>query len=232
MRGTGRCGKIVRRFPLVRRMIFKTCLLLLLLLVTAVCLPVWLVHQESSARVIGDLARLPVNDVGLVLGTSKNLSGQRENLIFTHRMEAAAELFRAGRVRHLIVSGNNDRHGYNEPADMERMLVKLGVPVGAITRDDSGFRTLDSVVRAAKVFGQSHLTLVTDRFHCYRAVFLARHYGIDAVGFPSREVAWRYSIRARGRELFADVKAFLDLYVLHTQAQFLGKPVAVPGAGR
>ncbi len=62
-----------------------------------------------------------------------------------------------------------------------------------MTLDDAGFRTLDSVVRAKQVFGQQRLTIITDRFHCYRAVFLARHYGLDAVAFPSRRGRMRYS---------------------------------------
>ena len=82
-------------------------------------------------------------------------------------------LYHSGRVRGLLLSGDNGSRGYDEPADMKNSLMALGVPGGAITLDDAGFRTLDSVVRAKEVFGQRRLTIITDRFHCFRAVFLA-----------------------------------------------------------
>ena len=115
---------------------------------------------------------------------------------------------------------------------MRAALQARGVPTEAIIVDDAGFRTLDSVVRAKEVFGQPRLTIITDRFHAYRALFLARHYGIDAVAFPSAEVEWRGSMKARVREWFADTKACLDLYVLHTQPRFLGPPNPVNVATR
>ena len=89
---------------------------------------------------------------------------------------------------------------------MKAALIERGVPADALTLDDAGFRTLDSVVRAKEVFGQRKLTVITDRFHAYRAVFLAEHYGIDAVAYPSAEVEMRWSFKARTRECFADVR--------------------------
>jgi len=199
----------------------------------AVLVPVWLVRQAAAGRIFDDAAGVPVNDVALVLGTSKRTArGHYDNPHFTHRMDAAAALYRRGRVRGLLLSGDNGSRGYDEPADMKNALLALGVPAAAITLDDAGFRTLDSVVRAKEVFGQKRLTIITDRFHSYRAVFLARHYGIDAVAFPSREVAIRYSAKSRAREILADVKACIDLYVLHTQPKFLGDPVGVRIAER
>ncbi len=143
------------------------------------------IHRSGVARMYDDPAQLPVNDVGLVLGTY-----------------------------------------------MRAALQACGVPAEAITLDDAGFRTLDSVARAKEVFGQSRLTIITDRFHAYRALFLARHYGIDAVAYPSAEVEMRSSMKARIRKWFADTKACLDLYVLHTQPRFLGPPIPVKVATR
>lgn len=191
------------------------------------------VHRGSETQVYTDPVQLPANDVGLVLGTSKESGGPgRPNPHFYNRIEAAAALYRAGRVRHLLVSGDNGTRGYDEPADMRAALHERGVPLEAITVDDAGFRTLDSVVRAREVFGQRRLTIITDRFHVYRALFLARHHGIDAVAFPSAEVEVRGSMKARTREWFADTKACLDLYVLHTRPRFLGPPIEVTVAGR
>jgi SanA protein len=127
-----------------------------------------------------------------------------------------------GKVKHLLVSGDNHAVGYDEPSDMKQAVLALGVPESAVTLDYAGFRTLDSIVRAKEVFGQTKLTIVTDRFHAYRAVFIARHCGIEAVAYCSAEVPVKWSAEARLRECGARVKAVLDLFVLNTHPRFLG----------
>ena len=206
-------------------------LLVALLLVFGVVGAAWIVQKSAAGRIVYNPSALPKGEVALVLGTSPTGGGHYANPHFEHRIAAAAELFRLGRVKRLLLSGDNGRHGYNEPREMQRALLALGVPESAMTLDYAGFRTLDSMVRAAKVFGQKRLIIVTDRFHTARSVFLARHFGIDAVAFPSREVEMRYSYQARVREWFARVKACLDVYVLHTQPHFLGKPEKLPAEG-
>ncbi|MCP5020962.1 MAG: hypothetical protein GY930_04215, partial [bacterium] len=104
----------------------------------------WSVQVHTSADSV------PKSPVGLVLGTSPTFHG-RPNLFYTARIEAAAELYLAGRVRGLIVSGDNSRTEYNEPDSMRADLIAAGVPAGFITCDYAGFRTLDSVIRAREV---------------------------------------------------------------------------------
>ena len=132
-----------------------------------------------------------------------------------------------GKVKHLLLSGDNRRKDYDEPTDMKLALLAQGIPESAMTLDYAGFRTLDSVVRARKVFGQTRVTLITDDFHAPRAVFLARHTGLDAVAFSAGPVSLKSSARSRVRELGARVKAVLDIYVLHTRPRFLGAPIVV-----
>ena len=187
----------------------------------------WWIQRTASRYVFGQLASLPRNHVGLVLGTSAYSKGHFHNPHFDNRIAAAANLFHTGLVKHLLLSGDNGTRGYDEPAEMERALAALGVPIASLTRDDAGFRTLDSVVRAKEVFGLQRVTIVTDRFHCYRAVFLARHFGLKAVAFPSEEVSIEHSLKSRLREWLADVKACLDVYVLRTQPKFLGAPIVI-----
>jgi SanA protein len=191
----------------------------------------WWIQRTASHYVIGQMAGLPHNSVGLVLGTSAFTKGSFRNPHFENRIEAAANLFRMRLVRHLLLSGDNGTRGYDEPAEMERSLLARGVPINSLTRDDAGFRTLDSVARARKVFGLQRVTIITDRFHCYRAVFLARHFGLQAVAFPSEEVSFEHSKKARLREWLADVKACLDIYLLHTQPKFVGKPIVIVASG-
>lgn len=185
------------------------------------------VTRSVDDRVFSDVAQLPQNDVGLVLGCSKYLSSGRINPDFQARIDAAVELYEAGKVKHLLLSGDNHRVGYDEPTDMMESLLERGVPAEAMTRDYAGFRTLDSVVRAHEVFGRTKLTLITDDFHAHRAVFLAQHKGIEAVGFAAQKVSLNRSARSRVREVVARVKAVADIYVLRTKPKFLGDKIKI-----
>lgn len=187
----------------------------------------WIVRSTRSA-IFTDVNAVPQNDVALVLGTGKYLRGSGKiNPHFRKRVEAAAALYHAGKAKHLLLSGDNHIAGYDEPTDMAEALMALQVPPSAMTLDYAGFRTLDSVVRAQKVFGQKRVTIVTDDFHVSRAVFLARHEGLEAVAFTSAKVSTLFSARTRVREVGARVKAALDVYVLHTRPHFLGEPVEI-----
>lgn len=171
---------------------------------------------------------VPARDVGVVLGTSKYVSGKRMNLFFHWRMRAAADLYHAGKVKRLLLSGSNPSEHYNEPQDMYLTLHELGVPKEDMEMDFAGFRTLDSMVRAKEVFGQEEFTVITNRFHTYRSVFLGRNSGADVIAFSAQDVPLRYSLRTVLREKIAIVKAVLDLYVFHTKPKFLGDPVPIP----
>lgn len=191
-------------------------------------LNIWVI-ASSSPYVISDIGRLPHNDVGLLLGTSRYTRNGHSNPHFHIRVSAAVALYRAGKVNHLLVSGANPSRHYNEPREMYQALVRAGVPEQAITLDFAGFRTLDSVIRAHAVFGLSRYTIISQRYHDYRAVFLARHEGIDAVAYaPAHHAPARALIQVEAREYLARVRAVLDVFVLHTQPRFLGPPVAIP----
>ncbi|QHS11324.1 vancomycin high temperature exclusion protein [Sinimarinibacterium sp. NLF-5-8] len=187
----------------------------------------WVINS-TDAYIYTDWALLPFNDVGIVLGTSRYLQNGKPSPEFKGRISAAAQLYEAGKVKHLIVSGANPDDSYNEPRQMYRALVKLGVPDSAITMDFAGFRTFDSMVRAQAVFGLSRVTLITQRYHSYRSVFLARKLGINAVGYLAPATSdGGMGRRNPPREIFARVKAVLDLFFLRTQPRFLGDPVQI-----
>lgn len=189
------------------------------------------ISLQSAGRIFSDPDDVPENSVGVVLGTSKNIAPNRPNPHFEARMKAAADLYRQGKIRHILVSGSHNSRYYNEVKDMRRALTNLGVPAEAITGDPSGYRTLDSVIRAARVFGQDRYTIISDDFHVSRAVFLARRQQSDVVGYASDRIAMRYSIRSRLREIFARVKAVLDVYFFHTQPREIDtfQPIHVAG---
>ncbi|MCX6851046.1 MAG: YdcF family protein [Verrucomicrobia bacterium] len=188
----------------------------------------WWVAERAKGRCLDDVNAMPEAPVALVLGTAAHVAGGWSNYFFKYRMEAAAALFKAGKVKALIVSGDNGTHSYDEPTDMKLALMKLGVPGEKIVCDYAGFRTLDSVVRAKEVFGQQRMIFVSQRFHNARAIYLARAFGIEAYGLDAKDVPVALSVKTFLREKLACVKAVLDVNVLGTKPRFLGEKVRVP----
>ncbi len=188
----------------------------------------WWIAKTAEGSCYDDAKTVPEAPVAVVLGTSARLADGRANLFFLPRMEAAAALFKAGKVKALIVSGDNGTQGYDEPTEMKRVLVQMGVPESQILCDYAGFRTLDSVVRAKEVFGQQRVIFVSQRFHNARAIYLARAFGIEAWGLNAADVPVALSVKTFLREKLACVKAVLDVNLLGTQPKFLGEKVVVP----
>jgi SanA protein len=180
--------------------------------------------QAANGRVFRSVNEMPNREVGLVLGTSKETRHGKPNLHFNQRIAAAAELYRAGKIHHLLVSGDNHIASYDEPDDMRAALMAAGVPASAITCDYAGFRTLDSVVRAKEIFALSQCTIVSEEYHCPRALWIAQRHGLDAIAFAAPDVAAKsWSLRAEAREQLARSWCAVDLYVLHRGPKFLGK---------
>ncbi len=168
-------------------------------------------------------------DVGLVLGCSKRLSRNRTNFYFTGRMQAASELWKSGKLRCIIVSGDNREVYYNEPKDMKEALVKLGVPAEKIVCDYAGLRTFDSVVRARRIFGAEKITIVSQSYHVKRAVATARQLGIDAEGFnaPLTAINRPTWLRQFLRERAARVAMVFDL-LIGSEPRHMGTRIPLP----
>lgn len=209
--------------------ILLACLCLLLASVaTLLGYSEWTV-SDARHYTYDDVNAVPYNRVALVLGTSKYLIGGSPNHYFKYRIKAAAELYNNGKVDYILVSGDNATVQYNEPRQMRRALIQAGIPASAIYSDYAGFRTLDSIVRAKEVFGQAHFTVVSQAFHNERAIFIARHFGIEAVGFNAVDPSAYQGIKTRVREVFARLMGLLDLYVLDKGPKFLGEPIVIGG---
>ncbi len=213
-------------FRRLRKHRAKLVVLLLALVILPVAAILWADHVCRSAatgRIFHSVNETPPNDVALVLGTGKLTPRGRPNLHFNQRINAAVELYQSGKVRHLLVSGDNHIKGYDEPTDMRDALIAAGVPTNAITCDYAGFRTLDSVVRAQSVFGLKSFTILTEEFHCPRALWIARQHGLNAVAFAAPDLtSRRWTVRVKVREAFARVWCGIDLYVLNRAPKFSG----------
>ena len=182
---------------------------------------IWVV-TSTKVKILTDYKDLPDSSVALVLGTSNKLTNGSPNPFFEDRILAAANLFRHGKASRFLLSGDNRTKYYNEPLEMKKALIKAGVPVSAITLDYAGLRTLDSIVRCKEIFGHNKIVIVTQPFHCYRALFISQFYKMDAVALMTDSPIPDNSARVYVREYFARAKAILDLYFLNTAPKHLG----------
>jgi len=181
---------------------------------------------RSQKYLYGDLKEVPKQKVGLLLGTSKYVSNGNINQFYAYRIQAAVDLYRAGKVSFILVSGDNGTTSYNEPRTIKRDLIARGIPAEKIILDYAGFRTYDSVVRANKVFGQNGFIVISQEFHNQRVVYIARKRGIEAYGYNAKSVGSRYGFKTMQREKLAKVKAILDLMV-NKSPKFLGDKIVI-----
>lgn len=209
-----------------KKMFFAGIILVALGIGTIYLSHAWMV-SNSKDRLYTSVETIPENDIGLLLGTIKELRNGRPNPYFTYRIKATAELYKAGKIKHVLVSGDNSRRSYNEPEDMQLALIKAGVPENAITLDFAGFRTFDSMIRCQKVFQQNKVTIISQQFHNERAVFIADYLGMEVVGFNAVNIWAHLRTKTKAREYLARCKAILDLYILNTTPKFLGEKINI-----
>ncbi|WP_158554709.1 SanA/YdcF family protein [Methylovirgula sp. 4M-Z18] len=185
----------------------------------------------TDSRITASVDAVEPAEAGLVLGTARLIHGRFLNPFFSSRIAAATDLYASGKVKYLIVSGNREDSGpyagiYDEAADMKDALVMAGVPAEKIYRDDAGFRTLDSVLRAKSVFGQDKVVVVSQRFHLERALFLAEAHGLNFQGFAAKDPTQMPLQHVTLREAFARPWAVLDV-LIGRAPRIAGKAVAL-----
>jgi len=187
------------------------------------------IKSLSKNSIYSQVSQVPTTNVALVLGTAKYVKKGKINYFYKYRIDATLKLYKAGKIKAVLVSGDNATKYYNEPRRMYKDLVKGGIPKDKIYLDFAGFRTLDSIKRAQKIFGLKRYVIISQRFHLERAIFLAKKSGADAIGFEAKSIPnSTASLKMRIREYFARVKAILDIYILHTTPKFFGKFEKIP----
>jgi SanA protein len=187
------------------------------------------VWEASAGRIVtttGEIALKLEYGIAVVLGTSAKTNG-RANRFYEARLDATQELYEAGVVRAILVSGDNGRDSYDEPTAMRDDLIERGIPAAAIWRDHAGFRTLDSMVRARAVFAIERCVVVSQVGHLRRAIYLARAHGVDAYGYAAAGLGGAPGMQQFFRERLAVLAAYLDVTVFDRQPRFLGPQIRV-----
>ena len=228
-------------------------------IIAVICLALMLICNQivvnnAKGKAFSDIDSIEYNAVGLLLGTTPQARiGRITNAFFTYRIDAAEELYKAGKIKKILISGDdNSLDGVNETECMRDSLVARGVPANAIILDGKGYRTINSIVNANKVYGLKSFTIISQKFHNERAIYQAEHLGLDMKhiqGYNAKMPMSRRAFLTTIREYFARVKMFLDLltfdephsqdkkkpiwnlsdlYILHdTIYSFVGKPIII-----
>jgi len=210
----------------MRKKLTRLILLTLCLILIAMVWANYTINSFAEGKTYSTVSEIPKNKVGLILGTSKKLKGGQSNPYYSNRITAAVTLFKAGKIKYVLVSGDNGSIYYNEPTAMKKDLISAGIPKEKIFLDYAGFRTLDSVFRAKIVFGLEEVTIISQKFHNERAIYLATKKGLHAIGYNAKDIPLEAGLKIQFREYFARVKVFLDL-ALKTQPRFYGEKIII-----
>ena len=217
--------KLIKSSKWARRIKWSILTDTILIFAVIVCAN-YAVRHTAKAFIYQNIDSIPQNKAGLLLGTSKLLRSGLPNQYFQNRIQATVDLYKAGKIEVVVISGDNSRKGYNEPEDMKSELMLRGIPEDKIYLDYAGFRTLDSVVRMEKIFGQKSFTIISQKFHNQRAIYIAHAKGLQVVGYNAEDVNAYSGFKTQLREKFARVKLFLDLWT-GKNPKFLGEPVII-----
>ena len=211
---------------MISRILRNIIFIIIFILVATTGIINYIVNSSTQKQVYSDLAAIPKNKVGLLLGTAKYQDKGRNiiNLYYQNRIDAAVALYMAGKIDYIIVSGDSNTIYYNEPVLMKNDLIARGVPAKRIFMDNAGFRTLDSILRCRDIFGEDHFTIISQEFHDHRALYIANHKQINAIAFCAKDgdMLWFSYFR----EKFARVKMVLDL-IQNTQARYYGEKIQI-----
>lgn len=205
----------------------KTKLLsLLIIALSTYFVPDVLIKVSTQKQLFNTINNIPSNKVGLLLGTSKYLKSGRLNFYYKYRIDAAVELYKSGKIKFLLISGDNGQIEYNEPQTIKNDLIKRGIPSNIIYLDYAGFRTWDSIIRAKKVFGESKLTVISQKFHNERAIFIGKCNKMDVIGYNAKDLQGKNGLKTKVREKFARNKLFIDILV-NKQPRYLGSTIEI-----
>jgi len=197
-----------------KKLLFLICFTLLFSLSSN-----YLIKINANHKTYSETNLIPKNRVGLVLGTGKYNAKKEINACYKNRIEATLKLFNAQKINLVLVSGSNKQ---NELQSYKQDLINGGIPENNIYMDYSGFRTIDSVIRAKEIYGLEKFTIISQKFHNERAIYLAEKKGLQVVGFNAKDPKNKYTLKKLIKEYISKTVAPLDIF-FNTEASYLGE---------
>jgi len=210
----------------MKKKLFLIIFLILTIVATLLLLSNYTIQKTAEGKTFFNTKNISKNKVGIVLGTARKLRGGQPNPYYTNRIKATIALYKAGKIEFVLVSGDNSTVYYDEPTHFKKDLIKGGIPANKIFLDYAGFRTLDSMFRAKTIFGLDSTTVISQKFHNERAIYLAEKKGLNAIGFNAKDISAKYGLKVKIREYFARVKVFIDL-LTNKQPKFYGDKIKI-----
>ncbi|WP_041632669.1 vancomycin high temperature exclusion protein [Maribacter sp. HTCC2170] len=210
----------------MKKRLFKIFGFIIIIPVLLILVSNLIIESAAKGKSFSSIEEIPKNRVGLVLGTSKKIATGQPNPYYSNRIKATVELFMSNKIDFVLVSGDNGSIYYNEPTTIKKDLVAKGIPEEKIFLDYAGFRTLDSMVRANVVFGLDSVTVISQKFHNERAIYIANKKGLNAIGYNAQDIKGQQGFKVQFREYFARVKVFIDL-LLNTEPKFYGNKIEI-----
>ncbi|WP_386686265.1 vancomycin high temperature exclusion protein [Lonepinella sp. MS14437] len=208
----------------IRRLIYTFASLIVLVILMLISIDQFVSYKVRD-DIYHNIEQTPYRPYAVVLGTAKYVTKNTPNQFYNYRLESTKALFDAEKIDYILLSGDNRTLQYNEPRTMQRDLIKMGIEPQYLFPDYAGFRTLDSIIRAKEVFKAEPMIIISQRFHCERALFIAKYHHIDAICFVADNP--NIYTETRLREIFA---RFLMVWELITEKKphFLGEPEPLP----
>lgn len=202
---------------IIKKKIIRLSIVAMAIIVVAVIGCYIIISINANGKTYNIVEDIPHNKVGLLLGTSPVTPQGEHNYYFDNRLKATVELYNNRKISRIIASGgdySNRENGCNELTTMRDSLVAHGVPDSVITLDYQGLRTLNSVVKAKDIYNLDSVTIISQKYHNERAIWLAEHYGLHAIAYNANTPdITNKRIKNISREFLARVKMFLDLAI-------------------
>jgi vancomycin permeability regulator SanA len=185
-------------------------------------------RQSTSSLIYTTTDTVPTNRVGIVFG-ARVRTNRTLTPILKDRVDGAISLYKAQKITKILMSGDNSSYDYNEVEAMKNYAIEQGIPAADIAMDHAGFSTYETCYRAKAIFGVTEATLITQKYHMYRALYTCSHLGVKSVGYALPDFERYPSLKTRYliREYTAQVNAMWELYVTHPKPKYLGSPEAI-----
>jgi SanA protein len=190
-----------------------------------------IVTQSAADSIVKNLEDAPPAQAAIVLGARVFADGTPSKML-VDRLETGIKLYKMGKVKKLLLSGDHGQVEYDEVNVMLDYVLARGVPTQDVFTDHAGFDTYDTMYRAIEVFQVQSAIIVTQKFHLARSVYIAQQLGLNAVGVVADIQPYTNEFRNRMREWLARGKAILQLHITHPEPTYLGPPLPIDGDGR
>lgn len=222
------------KFSLFKKVNYKKMILISLILLTLSFIIMLLIYNDISTKskpfIIKDLNSAPEVQAVLVLGARVYSDGSLSPVL-EDRVIVGINLYKLGKAKKIIFSGDHRKEHYDEPNAMKRYAEKKGVPQKDIFLDHAGFRTFDSLYRAKEVFKLKSVIVVTQEFHLGRSIYIGKKLGLNVYGMKSDRRTYQKHWVNHIREFLARTLAFSDLFITNRKPHFLGPTINIHGNG-